>query len=319
VIKGEIADRPAIALWRHFPVDDQDAETFAEASIRFQEVYDFDLLKITPASSYCLRSWGIQDEWKGNIYGTRDYTKRVILEPEDWGRLTLLRPNEGQLGMILEALKRVVQSSQGEYPILHTIFNPLAQAKNLAGNARLLEHLRTTPESVLKGLETITQTTIQFIEAIKEAGVDGIFYAIQHASYHYFDDSSYQRFGETFDRRVMAVTEDFWLNMVHLHGESIMFDLASRLPCQVVNWHDRETGPSLSEARTIFSRGLCGGLRRWHSLVLGSPKQVNAEARMAIESLDGRGFMLGAGCVTPLIAPSSNIFAAKDALISHSQ
>ena len=30
-IKGEIIDRPPVALWRHFPVDDQSPELLASA------------------------------------------------------------------------------------------------------------------------------------------------------------------------------------------------------------------------------------------------------------------------------------------------
>ena len=50
-IKGEIIDRPPVALWRHFPVDDQSPETLANATLYFQNNYDFDLVKVTPASS----------------------------------------------------------------------------------------------------------------------------------------------------------------------------------------------------------------------------------------------------------------------------
>lgn len=314
IIQGELADRPAIALWRHFPVDDQDPVTFSKASLKYQERNDFDLLKVTPASSYCLRDWGAQDQWRGNFYGTRDYSQRVIQVPEDWTKLAVLDPGRGQLGLMLEALQQIVQGAQGKFPVLQTIFNPLAQAKNLAGNDRLLEHIRSSPEFVLQGLETITLTTMAFIDSLKALDIDGIFFAVQHASYRYFDEPSYKRFGEAFDTRVMEVTEDLWFNMLHLHGEAVMFDLASRLPCQVVNWHDRETPPSLSEGGARFPGGVCGGLRRWDTLVLGTPSQVIDESRDAIQALGGRGLVLGAGCVTPLIAPDANIAALKEAV-----
>ena len=34
-IKGEIIDRPPVALWRHFPIDDQSPETLAAATSAF--------------------------------------------------------------------------------------------------------------------------------------------------------------------------------------------------------------------------------------------------------------------------------------------
>ena len=60
-LQGEETDRSAVALWRHFPVDDQSPETLAAAALNFQHIYDFDLVKVTPASSFCLKDWGVED------------------------------------------------------------------------------------------------------------------------------------------------------------------------------------------------------------------------------------------------------------------
>ena len=65
-LKGEKVDRVAVALWRHFPVDDQRPEDLAAATLEFQRLYDFDLVKVTPASSFCLKDWGVEDEWRGS-------------------------------------------------------------------------------------------------------------------------------------------------------------------------------------------------------------------------------------------------------------
>ena len=88
-IRGEIIDRPPVALWRHFPVDDQNPQSLAEAHLNYQQNYDFDLMKVTPASSFCLKDWGVEDEWVGDTEGTRRYTKRIIHSPEDWESLTV--------------------------------------------------------------------------------------------------------------------------------------------------------------------------------------------------------------------------------------
>ena len=48
VARGERADRTPVALWRHFPMDDQSAEELARSQIMFQRTYDFDFMKITP-------------------------------------------------------------------------------------------------------------------------------------------------------------------------------------------------------------------------------------------------------------------------------
>src|SRR6266849_4403360 len=103
-LHGEPVDRVAVALWRHFPVDDQDPEALAAATVEWQEQYDFDLVKVTPASSFCLKDWGAEDQWTGNPEGTREYTNRVIQRLEDWMVLKGLDSHQGHLGRQLQAL-----------------------------------------------------------------------------------------------------------------------------------------------------------------------------------------------------------------------
>ena len=43
-LRGEPVDRVAVALWRHFPVDDQAPDTLAAATVEWQAQYDFDLV-----------------------------------------------------------------------------------------------------------------------------------------------------------------------------------------------------------------------------------------------------------------------------------
>jgi uroporphyrinogen decarboxylase len=313
-IEGELVDRPAVALWRHFPVDDQDPRALAEATAAFQRDYDFDFVKVTPASSFCVRDWGVEDEWRGSTEGTREYTRRVIHVPKDWRKLQVLDPMSGALKDQLNCLELLRQEVGSEVPIIQTIFSPLAQAKNLAGQKLLFDHLHREPELVEEGLRVITQSVLAFIDSARSSAIDGIFYAIQHASYDFFDRQSYARFGETYDREILTSIEDLWLNVLHLHGESLMFDLAGEYPVQIVNWHDRETWPDLIEGKKRTAAAVCGGIRR-ETMVLGDPQSIAREAKESIASMNGgKGFILGTGCVVPVIAPRVNIKAARDAI-----
>jgi len=315
-LSRETPDRPPVAFWHHFPVDDQDAITLAQATIKYQEQFDFDLIKVMPASSYCLKDWGAEDQWRGNPEGTRDYTKRVISQPEDWKRLNVLDPNKGYLGQQLRCLALLHEVFSDHTPILPTIFNPLSQAKNLVGPVSLIKHLRLYPDALHSGLETIQKTTLRFIESAKQYDIAGIFYAIQHASYLEMTESEYQEFGTTYDLPLLNAVSDLWANMAHIHGEEIMFDLVSKYPVQILNWHDRETAPSLGDGLTRFPGAVCGGINRIDNFVLGTPKTIQEEAEKAIEETGGKGLILGTGCVLPLTTPYGNIMAAREVVES---
>lgn len=313
-LTGDKPDRTPVALWRHFPVEDQTAEGLASATVRFQKEYDFDLVKVTPSSSFCLKDWGIEDEWNGVDEGTRDYVQRVIHSPDDWEKLPILSPTRGHLGSQLECLRLIVRELGPETPVLQTIFSPLSQAKNLVGPDKLIVHLRKYPEAVHAGLKIITENIQIFTEAAIETGIAGVFYAVQHAQYGLLSEAEYLAFGLAYDLPSLQPAKKGWLNMLHLHGQDVMFDLVSDLPLEIINWHDRETSPSLAEAKKKFSGVLCGGLRRYESIVLGTPEGIRTEVQDAIEATDGTRFILGTGCVTPTTAPHGNLLAARKAV-----
>lgn len=315
-IEGNSHDRPPVALWRHWPGDDQDAEALAAAHLKWQREYDWDLIKVSPSSSYCLADWGSGDRWEGSVEGTRTYVQRVIRQPEDWEMLHVLDPRRGMLATQIGALQLIGEglagSDEQNSPFIATIFSPLAQAKNLAGGDKLLSHMRSHPESLLRGLETITRSVINYIEVAKETGISGIFYAVQHARFGLMSPSEYAVFGRPFDDMILASTTDLWLNMLHIHGESdIMFDLLESYPVQIVNWHDRDTGISLSNGLEQISGAACGGVSRW-SLYEESPAKTIVEARDAMLQTGRRRLLLGVGCVAMTNTPLRNIRALRE-------
>jgi uroporphyrinogen decarboxylase len=309
-LNHETLDRPPVALWRHFPVDDQDPGSLADATLHFQRTYDFDLVKVTPASSFCMKDWGVEDQWMGHTEGTRQYTKRLIHDPRDWEALPALDPSAPYLAAQLECLRYLRAELGTETPLLQTVFSPLAQAKNLAGNDMLIAHLRLYPEAVLKGLAAIAETTRRFVEACLDTGIDGVFYAIQHAQASLLTLEEYQTFGVPYDRKTLEPAGELWCNLLHLHGHDVYFSLLDALQFQIVNWHDRETYPSLSQAQELFNGILCGGMRQ-DTLVYRDQAEVRKEAADAIAQTNGKRFILGTGCVVPIIASHGNLLAAR--------
>ncbi|MBI1801464.1 MAG: uroporphyrinogen decarboxylase, partial [Chloroflexi bacterium] len=55
--RREPTDRIPVAFWRHFPGDDQRAGDLAQATIAFQERYDFDFVKVSPSNSFAGEDW----------------------------------------------------------------------------------------------------------------------------------------------------------------------------------------------------------------------------------------------------------------------
>lgn len=314
-IHGESVDRPAVALWRHWPGDDQRAGDLARAQVNFQKRYDFDLMKVSPSSSYCLEDWGVVDRWAaGTDEGTREYLEWPIHSPADWYDLGVLDPCQGALGRQLRCLELISRQVGSEVPFIQTIFSPLTQAKNLAGGDQLLVHLRQYPDDVRAGLKAITETTIRFVQEVLKIGAAGVFYAVQHASYGILCEEEYRHLGRADDLRILEAAGEGWFNVLHMHGSDVMFDALADYPVQALNWHDRETWPSLTEALGRCDKVLIGGLQRHTTVLRGTPEDVRDEALDAIAQTGGHRFILGTGCVTPTTSPTSNLYAARGAV-----
>ncbi|MEW5989530.1 MAG: uroporphyrinogen decarboxylase family protein [Chloroflexota bacterium] len=310
-VAGEKVDRPPVALWRHWPGDDQDAQALAAAHLKWQQDYDWDLVKVSPSSSYCLTDWGVEDKWVGSLEGTREYTRRVVERPADWETLPILDPTKGSLATQVETLRLVGQGLAKGTPFLATIFSPLAQAKNLAGEATMLSLMRSHPASFHQGLAVITESTLRYIEAAKATGMSGIFYAIQHARYATMSPAEYREFGRPYDKQILAAVSDLWLNLLHAHGEGIMFGEIADYPVQIVNWHDRESGVSLADGMAQIQGAVSGGVSRW-TLHQESPEAAAAEAQDALAQTNGRRFLLSTGCVIMITTPTRNIRALRE-------
>ncbi len=311
--RGEATDRVPVALWRHFPGDDHRPQDLAASAVGFQRRYDFDFVKVTPASSFSVADWGVRDEWRGNEEGTRIYTHYPVQSPDDWKRLPDLDPRAGFLGAQLKCLDLIHSDLGDDVPFIQTIFTPLGQAKHLAGN-RAFVHMREQPASLKAGLEKITQATIRFIEEARKTGIAGLFYAIQHASCAVTSPAEYAEFGKAYDLRVLEAAKGLWLNVLHLHGNDVMFDLVADYPVQVWNWHDRDTPPTLRDALPKVKGAVCGGLGRDSTMLRGTPDDVRREIADAVAQTGGRRLIIGTGCVTLVTTPESNLRAARAAV-----
>lgn len=314
-IQGKPVDRVPVALWRHFPHEDQKAESLASAHVAFQKKYEWDLLKVTPAAGYYGDDWGLRASYKPNPAGTRTYTDRPVKKPIDWNHLKHLDITAGVYGRELHAL-RLIRDALSETLILSTIFSPLTIARTLSGDQALVRYVRENPEDLHKGLEIITDVTSRFAAETLSAGTDGIFFATQCATTDYLTVEEYEEFGRPYDLRVLDGASAAEIRLLHIHGVNIMFDQLTDYPLDVVNWHDRKTPPSLREARERYAGCLAGGINEWETLLKGSTQEIAAEVKDAITQTDGRWHVVAAGCTIPIDVSEDRLKAVRTAVMS---
>jgi uroporphyrinogen decarboxylase len=309
-VRGERPERIPIALWRHFPGDDQRAEKLAQAHLAFYKQYDVDILKVTPASGYYGDDWGLRAGYKPNREGVRTYGDRPIKKATDWERLRRLDVSQGAYGREAQAIRMVCEAVGSEVHVLETVFSPLSIARTLAGEHASVRYLREDPEALHSGLQVIAEVTRDFVRGVMAAGADGIFFSTQMATTDLLTREEYEEFGRPYDLMVLEAATT-GLVFLHIHGVHIMFDLFPDYPVHVINWHARETPPKIADARAeIAATCLACGIDAWNTLAKGTPDAVAREVQDAIAQTGGRGHIVTTGCVTPIDTPEANIRAA---------
>ncbi len=313
-MRGDPTDRVPVALWRHFPEDDQSVDKLVAHTLAWQRKFDFDLVKFMPSGTYGVEDWGAVSAFRGAPNGAREVVVPAVRVTDDWLRIADLDVSKGAYGRQNEALAQTAMALGGDVPLLQTVFSPLTTARKLS-TERLYADLRRAPEKVERALQVITDVTIRFVDDAIAAGAHGIFFATQLASHRLLNQQEYERFGRRYDLQVLAALRGkARCSMLHVHGDDIMFDLLADYPVEMLNWHDRLTEPNLAQARARFPGLLVGGLHEHGNLVTGNVAEIRAEVHDALASTGARRLMIGPGCVVPIAVTESSIAAVLNAV-----
>ncbi len=325
-LKGEAVDRVPVNLWMHFSAVDQDPRSLAETQVAFANKYDFDFIKLMPFGLYGVQDYGVKVKIFNQVNLPPVVDDYGVHELADWGNIDVLPAHYGTYGKQVQLTRYTIKLAKKSLPIIQTIFSPLTTARKLAGD-RILLDMKEDPKLFQQALQAITETTVNFVKANLEEGVDGFFFATQCANYDFLTEEEYKEFGEYFDLQVINAYKDkTYFNVAHIHGDNGMFARIANYPVNCINWHDRWSSPSLSEAKEITDKCLLGGIRevpyydasgnriRGSLLNDGTVEEVEQHVREAISSVGGRGLILGPGCVADQKVLEKNLYALRRAV-----
>ncbi|MFQ5830491.1 MAG: uroporphyrinogen decarboxylase family protein [Candidatus Methylomirabilia bacterium] len=313
-IQREPVDRVPYAVWCHFPDADRSTVGLVQATLRFHQRYGSDFLKVTPPAGHAVEDWGCVESETVLPGGNRPCASHAVTSAADWKKIRPLDISASAYGRHLETLVRIMMDPRADAPVVPTVFSPLSLARKLSGD-RLNQDLREGPEAVVEALEAITETVTRFVSLCLDEGVAGIFFAIQAASARLHTEEEYARFGEPYDRRILeAAMARAPLVILHAHGHELMLARLAQLPAHAWNWDDRVAGPSLKEGKRQVPGAVIGGLNQWGTLKEGTPEEIRAEVKDAVDQTAGIGLIVGPGCVVPPPVPDDNVVAVVRAL-----
>ena len=147
IFSGEKPDRFAASFWRHFFHKEHYAEGTAEAMLDFQKRFDWDFMKINPRADYHIEDWGFKQQYSHEEFKKHIKTDFPVESLDDWRNIEPLPLSSPALDEHLKVVSLIRKDLPHDFPILMTVFTPLAIAGRMVKDNNMLadhihEHLR---------------------------------------------------------------------------------------------------------------------------------------------------------------------------------
>ena len=279
-VRGDDVDCLPVSVWLHLGTEHLPGEVVAQRHIDYLKAYDFDYLKVMNDYRYPLPA-GVAN----------------VTTADDLARFEPQPMSVYQFDQQLVCLRRL-RAALPDVPLIETLFNPLQTLARGAGSSAVQTVLHN-PEAGDKALEAITQTLLTYVQAVKDAGIDGLFYSINGAvdpAKGGLTDEQFARFVTPYDLRLLQAAQGM-TRVAHVHGFNLRFDRCAGYPVEVFSWSHLNSAPSLGEARGLTQAALMGGMNEVQ-LTRQSEAEVQADIEASVRDAGWRKLLVGPGCTT---------------------
>ena len=257
VIRRKVPDRVPWSIWGHFPAvnwldyyswelaqrSGEEAARGHMALIRELD-YKMDLLKVTPFYRFMAMQWGSKFNFVDNEEDAPTLST-AVKETKDWEKLWVLDPRKELREFV--RTNEILSRDLRNMPVIYTIPSPIIQALNGVGTPeRVMEDMKKNPDALKQGLETITETTIDFAKACVDTGIQGIFYGIGGGGriWKEFSVPELEKWALAYDKKVLEAV-DCEIKMLHIcstpEGNAQDQNLMEsgwfkKYPVDIINW-----------------------------------------------------------------------------------
>lgn len=327
ILQGKAADRPIASGWHHFLDKEQSASDLAEATIDFAKKYDWDWIKINPRATYLAEAFG-------NTYDFNDYrwvfprqSHAIIQKPKDVWKVDKVNVNESApLQEQVEAV-RLIREGLPETPIIQTVFSPLTILMFLTGNSSYVnqtmygseepvnfkELLESERSGVHQALHTIAVTMANYVKALEEVGVDGLFYAVTGTpNPELFDEASFNEFSRPYDLIVLNAMKKGKriLHTCGAHAQPARFD---DYPVEGISWDtEAEGNPGLD---LPLKKTKVAGIN--HHIFEGKDDSlIEQQAKDAITIMKNQPFLLVPNCAVSVKATEGALQTLRNRVLA---
>ncbi len=274
LVEKQPVDRIGVSGWVHMPMVDHNVHDMVKATIHVTDYLGWDFVKIMSTGHYVPEAFG------GDITLSKDLThwygtinRYPIQDLEDLKNFPVLDMENPVFQREVAIAKELAEHYKGNLPVLATIFTPLTCLQEMMSRGtseRVNAFIRENPKEVHAALERLVQTNFNYLDALMDAGIDGIFFANQYSSRTAFTPELFREYCAPYDKMILDHIKDrTWFNILHVHGEKqLMFEECIDYNVQAFSWENCAPGvpeeelASVRWVRSMTDKVLITGLAR---------------------------------------------------------
>jgi len=296
-INGKEVDRYPFSFWTHLPSIDEDPVQLAQATYDFYRKYDIDIIKTMNNGLYSVADYGCKvDSSEVLRGGVSKITTTPIECINDFAKIRPMHIDKMEtIQREIKSLKNLLTLTYKEkVPVVFTIFSPLTTANKLCGG-KIIDYIKNGDVNLIKfALQNITDTTIELVKEVCSYGVDGIYFATQLSNYNLCSKEIYEEFGKFYDVQVLQASKGY-ADVIHCHGNEIMYDILKDYPVDIFNWHAFQSLPTLQQVKDSGKASMCGIVRE--EITDGDLNKCVDRINFSVETFKGKKHILSPGCV----------------------
>ncbi len=308
-IKGEAVDKVPSSFSLHFPKDVAFGDAAVEAHLKFFEESDTDILKIMNENLV---------PYMGEIHQGSDYHMVREMTMED----DFMKAQVELVKKILDRCDKDAFTLGTLHGVTASSIHPLEKIDPSRTYDEVREMLcrllHEDKDTVLAGMQRVTNVMCDLARTYIELGVDGVYYAALGGETRFFTDEEFEQWIKPLDLQIMKAIKDAGgYCFLHICKDGLNMDRYKDYGsyADVVNWGVYEAPFSLEEGRKMFAgKTIMGGLPNRHGVLVDGPAEaVKEETRKVIREFGKTGFILGADCTLATEQDMSLLRAAVEA------
>ncbi len=288
------------------------AKVCADAYIKVTEKFDLDVIVTLTDLSVEAADFGQKLIYPKNEAAHPDFSDRLIKSVDEYSIIKRLNPKETpRMSEHIKLCDLLIKAKGQEVPIVAFVFGPLGILGMLRGEENLFVDILEEPEKIKAPLEAITETLIDYVDALMDTGVHAIMLDTLFASQSIMSKKMWvETEGPLVKRIAEHIHKRGCMVMIHNCGNGIYFDvqIETMKPEAISFLHLPDDCKSIEEVKEKYGSvtTLIGNVSpTW--IINATANEVEIECKSKIDALkrDG-GFILATGCEYPANASFDN-------------